>query len=76
MVSRVYGKTAFKIINVVNINKTPKNIYVIGNHHNSKQMHHNHLHSQIWKVHISYTMILAFTFFLPTPKQLPSLRQG
>lgn len=29
MVSRVYGKTAFKIINVVNINKTPKKIYVI-----------------------------------------------
>ncbi len=35
MVSRVYGKTAFKIINVVNINKTPKKIKC--NHHNSNK---------------------------------------
>ncbi len=72
----MYGKNAFKIINVVNINKTPKNIYVIGNHHNSNKSIIIACIPYMESAYISYTMILAFTFFLPTPKQLPSLRQG
>jgi hypothetical protein len=76
MVSRVYGKTTFKIINVVNINKTPKNIYVIGNHHNSNKSIIITCIPKYGKCIYLIQWFWHLLLFLPTPKQLPSVRQG